>query len=70
VVLAAREEEFWSEVVAEGWVVAGRSVSVWEKDGWRRVCLLTEGIWHAEGVAVCFDEVAAFDVGFEIEMGN
>ena len=31
---------------------------------------LTEGIGHAEGVAVCFHKVAAFDVGLEVEVGD
>lgn len=28
----------------------------------------TEGVWHAARVAVGFDEVAAFDVGLEVEV--
>ena len=74
-VLAAREEESASDAVAEGWVFAGSvSGEVW---GWEMgVCnseseiRLTEGIGHAEGVAVCFDKVAAFDVGLEVEVGD
>ena len=43
--------------------------AVW--DGWvRGMVRLTEGIGHAEGVAVCFDEVAAFDVGLEVQVGD
>lgn len=32
--------------------------------------LLTEWVRHAKGVAVCFDKVAAFDVGLEVEVGD
>lgn len=42
-----------------GWVCSSES-EIW----------LTEGIGHTEGVAVCFDEVAAFDVGLEVEVGD
>lgn len=31
---------------------------------------LTEWVGHAEGVAVCFDEIAAFDVGLEVQVGD
>ena len=31
---------------------------------------LTEWIGHTQAVAVCFDEVAAFDVGLEVEVGD
>lgn len=68
-VLAAREEESASEVVAEGWVVAGRRCQ-WGLGWVRGMARLTEGIGHAEGVAVCFDEVAAFDVGLETQVGD
>lgn len=30
----------------------------------------TEGVGDAAGVAVGFDEVAAFDVGLEVEVGD
>ena len=34
--------------------------------GW--MVRLTKGIGHAQGVAVSFDEVAAFDVGLEVQV--
>lgn len=70
-VLAAREEESASEAVAEGWVFAGwRALVVGTGGRVKRGFLLTEGIGHAEGVTVCFDKVAAFDVGLEAEVGD
>ena len=32
--------------------------------------MLTEWVWDAAWVAVCFDEVAAFYVGLEVEVGD
>lgn len=46
------------------WSVSRR----WENEV--RMARRTEWVWHAEGVAVCFDEVAAFDVGLEVEVGD
>lgn len=51
----------WGEEVEDGG--AGRArcvVPVWG---------MRVRVWDAEGVAVCFDEVAAFDVWLEVEGG-
>ena len=66
-VLAAREEVLVSEAVAEGWVFTRGDGVLVERFGGGWFCgWLTEWVRHAESVAVCFDEVAAFDVGLEV----
>lgn len=72
-VLAARVESSLEveEWAGQGQVVSGVRDETEGREGssfgrWLDVTGRTERVWHAAGVAVCFDEVAAFDVWLEV----